>query len=76
MPGYCVAGTVGYRILNNAKRIEFENKQFVDVKLQVQYMSFSAHADAKGVCVCKIGFGSPEQTVQLIARSSHLLALH
>lgn len=49
MPGYCVAGTVGYRILNNAKRIEFENKQFVDVKLQVQYMSFSAHADAKGI---------------------------
>lgn len=58
MPGYCVAGTVGYRILNNAKRIEFENKQFVDVKLQVQYMSFSAHADAKGVCVCKIVNGS------------------
>lgn len=48
MPGYCVAGTVGYRILNGAKRIEFENKQFVDVKLQVRYMSFSAHADAKG----------------------------
>ena len=49
MPGYCVAGTVGYRIVNGAKRIEFENKQFVDVKLQVQYMSFSAHADAKGL---------------------------
>ncbi|OTF80280.1 Endoribonuclease YSH1-like protein [Euroglyphus maynei] len=49
MPGYCVAGTVGYRLLNGAKKIEFENKQFVDVKLQVRYMSFSAHADAKGI---------------------------
>lgn len=49
MPGYCVAGTVGYRVLNGAKKIEFENKQFVDVKLSVQYMSFSAHADAKGL---------------------------
>ena len=48
MPGYCVAGTVGYRVLNGAKRIEFENKQFVDVKMSIQYMSFSAHADAKG----------------------------
>ena len=49
MPGYCVAGTVGYRVLNGAKRVDFENKQSVDIKLQVQYMSFSAHADAKGI---------------------------
>ncbi|WAR13849.1 INT11-like protein [Mya arenaria] len=49
MPGYCVAGTVGHKVLNGVKRIEFENKQHVDVKLKVEYMSFSAHADAKGI---------------------------
>ncbi|XP_035828983.1 integrator complex subunit 11 [Aplysia californica] len=27
MPGYCVAGTVGHRILNGARKIELENKQ-------------------------------------------------
>lgn len=49
MPGYCVAGTVGHKILSGAKKVEFANKQVVDVKMAVEYMSFSAHADAKGI---------------------------
>ncbi|KAK2163765.1 hypothetical protein LSH36_74g02075 [Paralvinella palmiformis] len=49
MPGYCVAGTVGWKILNGQRKIEFENRQTVEVKMSVQYMSFSAHADAKGI---------------------------
>ncbi|XP_071957056.1 integrator complex subunit 11-like [Antedon mediterranea] len=49
MPGYCVAGTVGHKILNGQKKIELENRQILEVKLSVQYMSFSAHADAKGI---------------------------
>lgn len=49
MPGYCVSGTVGQKILSGAKRIEFENKQTVEVNMKVEYMSFSAHADSKGI---------------------------
>uniref|UniRef100_A0A1B0CS58 Integrator complex subunit 11 n=2 Tax=Lutzomyia longipalpis TaxID=7200 RepID=A0A1B0CS58_LUTLO len=49
MPGYCVQGTVGHKILGGAKKVEFENRQVVDVKMSVEYMSFSAHADAKGI---------------------------
>ncbi|XP_060071309.1 integrator complex subunit 11-like [Ylistrum balloti] len=49
MPGYCVAGTVGHKILNGIRKLEMENKQMLDVKLAVEYMSFSAHADAKGI---------------------------
>ncbi|KAG1651814.1 Integrator complex subunit 11 [Nymphon striatum] len=49
MPGYCVAGTVGHKILCGAKKVEFENRQVVEVKMAVEYMSFSAHADAKGI---------------------------
>ncbi|XP_077988720.1 integrator complex subunit 11-like [Glandiceps talaboti] len=49
MPGYCVAGTVGHKILNGQRKIELETRQIIDVKLSVQYMSFSAHADAKGI---------------------------
>merc|ERR1712210_411803 len=30
-------------------RIEFEKGQVTEVKMSVQYMSFSAHADAKGI---------------------------
>lgn len=49
MPGYCVQGTVGHKILGGAKKVEFENRQVVEVKMAVEYMSFSAHADAKGI---------------------------
>lgn len=49
MPGFCVVGTVGHKILNGAKKVEFENRQIIEVKMSVQYMSFSAHADAKGI---------------------------
>jgi len=49
MPGYCVAGTIGHKILNGQKRIEFEKGVVTEVKMSVQYMSFSAHADAKGI---------------------------
>jgi len=49
MPGYCVAGTIGHKILNNTRRLEFEKGVVTEVKMSVQYMSFSAHADAKGI---------------------------
>ncbi len=49
IPGYCVVGTAGNKILAGQKKLEFENKQVVEVKLAVEYMSFSAHADAKGI---------------------------
>lgn len=48
MPGYCVAGTVGHKVLSGMKKIEVE-KKVINVRLSVQYMSFSAHADAKGI---------------------------
>ncbi|CAD6195095.1 unnamed protein product [Caenorhabditis auriculariae] len=48
MPGYCVAGTIGARVINGEKRIEMEGKMY-EVRLAVEYMSFSAHADAKGI---------------------------
>ncbi|XP_068195603.1 integrator complex subunit 11 [Antennarius striatus] len=49
MPGYCVQGTIGHKILNGHKKLEMEGRAVLDVKLQVEYMSFSAHADAKGI---------------------------
>lgn len=49
IPGYCVAGTVGHKVLSGQKKIELDKKSIIDVKLSVQYMSFSAHADAKGI---------------------------
>jgi len=49
MPGYCVAGTIGHKVLNGLKRIELRSGHTADIRMQVEYMSFSAHADAKGI---------------------------
>ncbi|CAG8502254.1 8096_t:CDS:1 [Ambispora gerdemannii] len=49
MPGYCVAGTVGAKVINNEKRIKIDAQTTIDVQMQVSYMSFSAHADAQGI---------------------------
>lgn len=48
MPGYCVAGTVGHRLLHGERRMDV-NGRIVTIKMRVEYMSFSAHADAKGI---------------------------
>ena len=48
IPGYCSPGTVGNRILNGEKKIEIDGEN-IDVKCEVYYMSFSAHADQKGL---------------------------
>ena len=40
MPGYCVVGTVGHKILNGIKRIEMEGKQILEVKMAVEVSIF------------------------------------
>jgi integrator complex subunit 11 len=49
MPGYCVAGTVGSKVLAGEKQIEIDRFKSVTVNLQVKHLSFSAHADATGI---------------------------
>uniref|UniRef100_A0A6Q2YDA6 Integrator complex subunit 11 n=1 Tax=Esox lucius TaxID=8010 RepID=A0A6Q2YDA6_ESOLU len=71
MPGYCVQGTIGHKILNGQKKLELENRQTLEVKLQVEYMSFSAHADAKGIMHLRLV--SPEQALKELGLSEHQL---
>lgn len=49
LPGYCVAGTVGAKVIAGHKKIEIDRSTTVHVKLAVEHLSFSAHADAKGI---------------------------
>ena len=49
MPGYCVAGTIGHKVLTGMKKIEID-KKMVNVRLSVQYMSFRSVA-AASLCV-------------------------
>lgn len=49
LPGYCVAGTVGAKVLAGEKCIQVDPYTRIDINLQVKNLSFSAHADAKGI---------------------------
>uniref|UniRef100_A0A4W3GTU7 Integrator complex subunit 11 n=1 Tax=Callorhinchus milii TaxID=7868 RepID=A0A4W3GTU7_CALMI len=71
MPGYCVQGTVGHKILSGQRKLEMEGRQTLEVKMQVEYMSFSAHADAKGIMHLRLV--SPEQAVKELGLSEHHL---
>lgn len=60
VPGYCVAGTIGAKVLAGQKTIEVQEVRvrgtnmsstsvILPVNLQVKNLSFSAHVDAKGI---------------------------
>lgn len=50
LPGYCSGGTVGSMLLNGHRQFTLDQgKPPITVKMDVQSMSFSAHADSKGI---------------------------
>ena len=48
IPGYCVKGTIGERLLSGKKELRIHDKLYI-VRMEVAKMSFSAHADSKGI---------------------------
>ncbi|RKP04221.1 hypothetical protein CXG81DRAFT_29076 [Caulochytrium protostelioides] len=49
LPGYCAVGTAGAKVLSGAREIQIDPRQTVTVNMAVANLSFSAHADAKGI---------------------------
>jgi integrator complex subunit 11 len=55
MPGYCVAGTLGHKVLSNGGKPQViqlpadEGGGLLHVRCKIRHLSFSAHADAKGI---------------------------
>ena len=49
LPGFCVAGTVGAKVLAGEKVIDVDKYNKVNVNMKIENLSFSAHADAKGI---------------------------
>ena len=47
--GYCVEGTLAKMILSEPEEITAMNGQKLPLKMQVNYISFSAHTDYKWV---------------------------
>ncbi|KAG0572445.1 hypothetical protein KC19_VG095700 [Ceratodon purpureus] len=50
LPGFCIAGTVGSKLMaGRATKIDLDKRTQLDVRCQIQQLSFSAHTDAKGI---------------------------
>ncbi|KAK8933212.1 Cleavage and polyadenylation specificity factor subunit 3-II [Platanthera zijinensis] len=63
LPGYCVAGTVGHKLMSGKPtRIDLDKDTSIDVRCQIHQLSFSPHTDAKGI-MDLIGFLSPKNVV-------------
>ncbi|KAH7298256.1 hypothetical protein KP509_25G033800 [Ceratopteris richardii] len=50
VPGYCVPGTVGYRLVTGKTvTLDADKRIKLEVRCQIHHLSFSAHTDAKGI---------------------------
>lgn len=48
LPGYCIRGTLGDKILCGSKKERIDNEE-KEIKLEVKNIAFSAHADTLGI---------------------------
>lgn len=48
LPGYCVRGTLGEKVLNGTRKETIHGEE-VEINLEVKNIAFSAHADALGI---------------------------
>lgn len=48
LPGYCVRGTLGDKILNGSRKERIDNED-KEINLEVKNIAFSAHADTLGI---------------------------
>lgn len=50
VPGYCIPGTVGHKLVpGKLVTIDIDKRMQLEVRCQVNHLSFSAHTDAKGI---------------------------
>ncbi|KAG5236646.1 cleavage and polyadenylation specificity factor [Salix suchowensis] len=50
LPGYCVAGTVGHKLMSGKPtKIVLDKDTQIDVRCQIHQLSFSPHTDSKGI---------------------------
>ncbi|XP_009765931.1 cleavage and polyadenylation specificity factor subunit 3-II [Nicotiana sylvestris] len=64
LPGYCVAGTVGHRLMSakTPAKINVDENTQIDVRCQIHQLSFSPHTDAKGI-MDLVKFLSPKHVI-------------
>ncbi|KAM7484708.1 hypothetical protein LguiA_000717 [Lonicera macranthoides] len=63
LPGYCVAGTVGHKLMSGKPtKVDVGEGTQIDVRCQIHQLSFSPHTDAKGI-MDLVKFLSPKNVI-------------
>ncbi|PSR88117.1 Cleavage and polyadenylation specificity factor subunit 3-II like [Actinidia chinensis var. chinensis] len=63
LPGYCVVGTIGHRLMSGKPtKIDLDENTQIDVRCQIHQLSFSPHTDAKGI-MDLVKFLSPKHVI-------------
>ncbi|KAL6187009.1 hypothetical protein ACLB2K_043125 [Fragaria x ananassa] len=63
MPGYCVAGTIGHKLMSGKPtKIDLDKDTGIDVRCQIHQLAFSPHTDAKGI-MDLVKFLSPKHVI-------------
>ncbi|XP_043707112.1 cleavage and polyadenylation specificity factor subunit 3-II isoform X2 [Telopea speciosissima] len=63
LPGYCLAGTIGHKLMSGKPtKIDLDKDTQIDVRCQIHQMSFSPHTDAKGI-MDLVKFLSPKHVI-------------
>ncbi|KAL3655340.1 Cleavage and polyadenylation specificity factor subunit 3-II [Castilleja foliolosa] len=64
LPGYCVAGTIGHKLMSakTPTQIRLDKDVQIDVRCEIHQLSFSPHTDAKGI-MDLVKFLSPKHVI-------------
>ncbi|MQL75236.1 hypothetical protein Taro_007621 [Colocasia esculenta] len=63
LPGYCLAGTLGHKLMSGkATTVDLDKDTHIEVQCQIHQLSFSPHTDAKGI-MDLVGFLSPKHVI-------------
>ncbi|XP_057960707.1 cleavage and polyadenylation specificity factor subunit 3-II isoform X2 [Malania oleifera] len=75
LPGYCVAGTIGHKLMSGkATKIDLDKDTQIDVCCQIHQLSFSPHTDAKGI-MDLVRFLSPKHVILVHGEKPKMAAL-
>ncbi|XP_051121549.1 cleavage and polyadenylation specificity factor subunit 3-II isoform X2 [Andrographis paniculata] len=76
LPGYCVAGTIGHKLMSakTPTKIRLDDDVQIDVRCQIHQLSFSPHTDAKGI-MDLITFLSPKHVILVHGEKPKMAAL-
>ncbi|KOM33868.1 hypothetical protein LR48_Vigan02g001800 [Vigna angularis] len=73
LPGYCVAGTIGHKLMSDKRaKVDLDAKTRIDVRCQVHQLAFSPHTDSKGI-MDLVNFLTPKHVI-LVHGEKHKMA--